>query len=219
LRAVQPLATVTHIEFRGPLMIVRFPEPRACWSWAIVNGGRVVAPTVAWYFIQSDEYHELAEPAAFLRRKLQEAGESDAVGLLTSRARYGQVETCVQHSGMHAQCIATIGLSNGMRIGDEPTYVPAGTINLVCTVSANLTPACALEAIAMAAEARTAAVMDTTGSEYTGTGTDCIVIAHPTAGSEHRYAGKHTTLGHVIGRAVYQSVFRGVKEWQQKHKT
>jgi adenosylcobinamide amidohydrolase len=207
----------THVDFRGPLMILRFPRPCVCWSWAIVNGGQVVAPAVAWYFIQEPEYHELAEPAAFLRRKLQEAGEPDAVGLLTSRARYGQVDSSVQHSGVQAQCTATIGLSNGMRIGDEPTYVSASTINLVCTVSANLFPECALEALAMAAEARTAAVMDTTGSKYTGTGTDCIVIAHATDGPGHRYAGKHTPLGHVIGRAVYQSVFRGVQEWQQKH--
>lgn len=198
-------------------MIVRFAEPRVCWSWAIVNGGRVVAPAVAWYFIQAPEFEELAEPAAFLRRKLTEAGEADAVGLLTSRARYGQVETSVQHSGVETQCIATIGLSNGMRIGDEPTYLAAGTINLVCAMSANLTRECALEALAMAAEARTAAVMDATGSEYTGTGTDCIVIAHDAHGPEHRYAGKHTPLGHGIGRTVYQSVLRGVKEWQQKH--
>ena len=198
-------------------MFVRFPQPHVCWSWAIVNGGRVVAPAVAWYFIQAPEYHELAEPAAFLRRKLHEAGEPEAVGLLTSRVRYGQVETRVQHSGVDAQCVATVGLSNGMRIGDEPTYVAAGTINLVCTVSANLTAECALEALAMAAEARTAAVMDATCAEYTGTGTDCIVIAHPTTGPEHRYAGKHTPLGHGIGRSVYQSVFRGVQEWKQKH--
>jgi adenosylcobinamide amidohydrolase len=210
---------VTCIEFHGPLMIVRFPQPRVCWSWAIVNGGRVVAPSVAWYFIQATEYHELAEPAAFLRRKLSEAGEPDAVGLLTSRARYGQIETSVQHSGIDGHCIATTGLSNGMRIGDEPTYIEAGTINLVCTVSARVTPACALEALAMAAEARTAAVMDATGAQYTGTGTDCIVIAHPADGPEQRYAGKHTPLGHVIGRAVYQSVFRGVQEWKQKHNT
>ena len=198
-------------------MIVRFPQPRVCWSWAIVNGGRVVAPAVAWYFIQAPEYHELAEPAAFLRRKLEQAGEPDAVGLLTSRARYGQVEASVQHSGIQAQCTATIGLSNGMRIGDEPTYVATGTINLVCAVSANLTPECALEGLAMAAEARTAAVMDATGGEYTGTGTDCIVVAHPAQGPEHRYAGKHTPLGHGIGRAVYQSVLRGVQEWKQQH--
>lgn len=182
-----------------------------------MNGGRVVAPAVAWYFIQAPEYHELSEPTAFLRRKLAEAGETDAVGLLTSRARYGQVESSVEHSGIQAQCIATTGLSNGMRIGDEPTYVAAGTINLVCAVSVKLTTECALEALAMASEARTAAVMDATGSEYTGTGTDCMVIAHPAHGPEYRYAGKHTPLGHGIGRAVYQSVLGGVQEWKQQH--
>ena len=141
-------------------------------------------------------------------------GESEAVGLLTSRRRYGQVDAIAEHSGVTASCIATIGLRNTMRIGDEPTFIPTGTINLLCSLSHNLTEECSLEALAMAAEARTAAMMDA-GTGGTGTGTDCLVIAHPPAGPALEYAGKHTVLGHVIGRAVYDAVLRGIKDWQR----
>ena len=33
-------------------MIVRFSAPQLCVSWAIVNGGRKLAPAVAWYFLR-----------------------------------------------------------------------------------------------------------------------------------------------------------------------
>jgi adenosylcobinamide amidohydrolase len=198
-------------------MVVRFSEPRMCVSWAIINGGRKIAPAVAWYFLQPDEYPELVDPRAFLRTKLEGAGVSDAVGMITSRKRYGQVERAAEYSGVRASCVATLGLRNTMRIGDPPTFVKAGTINLVCSVSENLTEECSLEALAMAAEARTAAMMDgETGG--TGTGTDCLVIAHPTTGEPVEYAGKHTVLGHVIGRAVYDAVLQAVKEWQRDHR-
>ena len=205
------------IEFHGPLMVVRFPTPQVCVSWAIVNGGRTVASSVAWYFIERHEQPELAEPATFLKSKLDAAGLSDAVGLITSRKRYGQVVETAQHGDCNACCVATTGLSNALRVGGPPSYVPVGTINLLCQVSVRLTEECALEAISMATEARTAAVMDTSGPA-TGTGTDCIVIAHPAEGQPARYAGKHTQLGHVIGKAVYDAVHHGIKEWQRGHR-
>ena len=159
----------------------------------------------------------LPSPLHFSRANSMLLGLSDAVGLITSRKRYGQVVETAQHGIFTACCVATTGLSNALRIGDQPTYVPVGTINLLCQVSVPLSEECALEAIAMAAEARTAAVMDTSGPA-TGTGTDCIVIAHPQEGEPAKYAGKHTQLGHVIGKAVYDAVHRGIKEWQSEHR-
>lgn len=195
-------------------MIVRFPVPQTCVSWAIVNGGRKLAPAVAWYFLQPEEYPDLIDPRGFLLRKLRAECLADAVGLITSRQRYGQVDASAEHSGVSASCTATVGLRNTMRIGDEPTFVPAGTINLLCSLSHNLTEECSFEALAMAAEARTAAMMDA-GTGGTGTGTDCLVISHPPVGPCLEYAGKHTVLGHVIGRAVYDAVLRGIKEWRR----
>ena len=189
-----------------------------CVSWAIVNGGRRIAPAVAWYFLKQEEYPELADPRAFLQSKLNANSLDGAVGLITSRKPYGQLEASAEHSGVRATCIVTVGLRNTMRIGDEPTFVPAaGTINLLCSVSRPLTEECSLEALAMAAEARTAAMMDA-GTGGTGTGTDCIVIAHPVEGTTATYAGKHTVLGHVIGRSVYDAALKAIKVWQSEHR-
>jgi adenosylcobinamide amidohydrolase len=79
------------------------------------------------------------------------------------------------------------------------------------------------------------------GAPATGTGTDCVVLAwpdtvyygtpkgfrtsrdgapagnppapHATIAAPAVFAGKHTALGHVIGRAVGDSVRAGVADW------
>lgn len=107
----------------------------------------------------------------------------------------------------------TAGCSNALRIGDPATSkLPRpGTINLILVVNQRLSPAAMVEAMAMATEARVAAVHDAgvlstqTGQPATGTGTDCIVLASPAQGRSHRYCGKHTLLGELIGKAALRS--------------
>jgi adenosylcobinamide amidohydrolase len=116
-----------------------------------------------------------------------------------------------------------VGLGNALRAGDAPG--PAGrigTINVVCHVSVALCDEAMLEALALAAEARTLAVHEAgiasrlSGKSASGTGTDCIVIAAPVAGEPFRYAGKHTVIGHLIGRTVHDAVRCGVEQWQRE---
>ncbi len=107
----------------------------------------------------------------------------------------------------------TAGCSNALRIGDPATVkAPApGTINLALVINQPLAPAAMAEALAMATEARVAAVqtagiMSTrTQQPATGTGTDCIVVASPVGGRSHSYCGKHTLLGELIGKAALRS--------------
>ena len=207
------------IEYRGPLVAIHFSEPQCCLSWAVVNGGRVTSSEVAWYFLDHSEYPLLADPHAFLTHKLRHAELPNAVGLMTSRKRYGLCQATVEYDGLEAWCIATVGLSNALRVGDPPYVMPlAGTINLLCCVSCALTPAAQLEALSIATEARTAAVLEAevpssiSGNPSTGTGTDCIVVAHPVGADGAVYAGKHTAIGHVIGAASYQAVKQAIAE-------
>ncbi len=69
----------------------------------------------------------------------------------------------------------------------------------------------------MAAQARTAAIMDlgwqTADGVATGTGTDCIVVACPSRGRRQTYAGLHTAVGQALGAAVYDAVLAGGREW------
>jgi adenosylcobinamide amidohydrolase len=210
------------VALRPPLLTVRFREPQRVASWAIVGGGLRTARTIAWLGVRNADLPEGIDPAAFLAAQLAHAGLSDAVGLLTSRDLGAYVVHGVVHGHVSARCIATVGLGNALRAGDPPTAASApGTINVLCRVSVPLGERASLEAIALAAEARTLALLEArvpssaTGRPATGTGTDCIAIASPfvadAAGAA--YAGKHTAVGHVIGAAVVGALRRGVASW------
>ena len=141
----------------------------------------------------------------------------DAVAMLTSRdvGTY-RLETAEQGL-FRATCLATVGLSNAERVG---TRLPVatqghGTINLLVAITPGLTDTAMIEALSIAAEARTAAVMEAglhlqTGLA-TGTGTDCIAIACPPG--DIAYAGLHTAAGEVIGRAVHDAIAGGCAQW------
>lgn len=202
-------------------MVARFPQPQRCLSWAIVNGGEVLSDAVAWRFLAKDEATQMGgDPQSWLRSCLEEAGLGSAVGLVTSRRLHSHVES----SYGHCRCLATVGLSNALAAGDQP-YLPAkataqiDTINLLCWIQAPLTIEASLEALALASEARAAAMLEAripsrmSGRSSTGTGTDCFVIAHPREGQRLSYCGKHTPLGHQIATAVMEVVERGATQW------
>ena len=150
---------------------------------------------------------------------------ADAIGMLTSADLSFYQDVTRSREGMEARCIATVGMTNALRIGDPPTQVEhAGTINLLCAVSVPLSLPALVEALSLAVEARTVAVLDEglqsiqSGFPATGTGTDCVVIASPEeiSAAQINYAGKHTVLGSVIGEAVYEAVKSGLKIWKER---
>lgn len=207
---------------RDRWLVCSLPGEHVTASWAIVGGGLRRARTVAWHQVRDRELPLDVDPVELLRRRMVASGLAGAVGLLTSRrldrftctrARSGQVE---------AMCVATVGLGNAVRVG-SPVCRPArvGTINMLCTVSVALSPSALIEAIAIAAEGRTAAmtdarVLDRWGQWATGTGTDCIVVAAPVRDRPRDYAGKHTDVGVAIGRSVGAAVLAGARAWKRE---
>jgi adenosylcobinamide amidohydrolase len=219
-RAREAPVTITQ---EGAWLVARFAELQRMASWAILGGGLRQGRTVAWLQVSDADLRPPVDAREFLRARLEAAGIPDAAGLLTSRSLHAYVDVQASHRDAAARCIATVGLSNALRAGDPPG--PAGrigTINLLCHVSGPLSEEAMLEALALAAEARTLAVREASipsqlsGEPASGTGTDCIVVAAPVAGEAAQYAGKHTVLGHLIGHVVYQAVSRGVAEWQRE---
>jgi adenosylcobinamide amidohydrolase len=204
----------------GRWLVVRLPGPHVVLSWAIVNGGRRTASAVAWHEVRESELRPPVDPARLLSTRLAARGQGDAVGLLTSAsvARHVVVERAF--AGVAARCVATVGLGNALRVGDPPgPAARIGTINLLCQLSVSLGEEALVEALSIAAEARTLAVREArvqsrvSGAPATGTGTDCIVVAAPAGPGGARYAGKHTQLGHVIGATVHEAVARGAAAW------
>jgi len=206
----------------GRALVVRFAaEERVC-SWAIAGGGMRSARSVVWIEVRDEELRPPVDARAFLAARLAEHGAADGVGMLTSRSLDAWVDVTRAHGDVSARCIATAGLGNALRAGDLPGVAGRiGTINLLCRVDVALSDEALLEAMAIATEARTAAVIDAripsrrSGAIATGTGTDCVVVACP-QGAGEAYAGKHTRVGHVIGAAVYDAIAEATAQWQRE---
>src|SRR5439155_15052111 len=125
-----------------------------------------------------------------------------------------------RHSeGVGARAVATVGLGNALAAGDPPGPMRAGTINVLLQLSHPLGEAGLAEAMALAVEARTAAVLEArvpsrrSSAWATGTGTDCVVVAAPDEGEPLPWVGKHTVAGALAGACVREAVTRGVRRW------
>jgi adenosylcobinamide amidohydrolase len=208
----------------GKWLVVRFGSVHTVASWAIVGGGIRQARAVAWRRVGERTLRPPVDAAQWLRARMRAEALADAVGLLTSCDLESWVQSKSDQGGAQAHCVATVSLGNALRAGDPPgAGARLGTINVLCRVDVALTTEALLEALAIATEAKTAAVLEApavsrrSGRRATGTGTDCVVIAAPLGPGRASYAGKHTAVGAVIGAAVLDAVRRGAREWNAHH--
>jgi len=215
-------APAIDIRCAPPWLVADFGGPRRVLSWAPHRGGAVTARRIVWREVRNADLHAGLDAGAWLAGALAGAGYADAVGLLTSRPVALHDLAAAEAEGAGATCLATVGLSNAERVGarrasaaePEPAW---GTVNIALALSARLTEAAEFEALTIAAEARTAAIMDAglplPGGPATGTGTDCLALALPLEGPALPHAGLHTPLGEAIGRPVAKAVGAGAARW------
>lgn len=201
-----------------PLLVVTFDEPQAMLSWSLTRPGFVTASSIAWLRVSEADLPIGGDPATLLTTRVNAAGYVDAVPMMTSRDVSKHHLAHAEAGTAHAACLATVGLANAGRIGSGARSTePLGTINIMVHVDCPLSTAAMVEALSIATEARTAAVIDlgwrVDGEIVTGTGTDCIVLASPQRADGASYAGLHTDIGAAIGRAVYSAVKDGGEEW------
>ncbi len=205
------------VEHRAPWLVADLGAEMRMLSWSMSRPGFTTAQRVAWREVRDADLTPDLDVERWLASELAAADLSDALALVTSRS------VAKHHRARHTagkamvECLATVGLSNAERIGYRRQLAKAGqgTINALAIVTPGLGTAAMVEAIAIAAEAKTTAVLDArrtvaTGTA-TGTGTDCLVIASPVG--ETCYAGTHTEVGEALGRAVYDAVSAGAAEW------
>lgn len=191
-------------------------------SWAVNRPGLVTARRILWREVRNSDLPRDLDVTKWFAGELAQRGCEDAVAFLTSRdvRRYCEASATVE--GISAHAVATVGLSNAERVGSRMDYASRnwGTINVALRVSEGLTHAGLIEAMSIAVQARTAAVMDAgiilPSGTATGTGTDCVALAAPAG--ENPYAGLHTATGEAIGKAVYQAVHLGALEWKSTNR-
>ena len=213
------------LRHESPWLVVELGAPHAVASWAVVGGGLQEAEQIAWLQVRDADLGPELDPVQWLEERRSQVGLKQAVCMLTSSELVHHQFTRQEIDGLRAEVVATVGLSNRLAVGDPPTPGVVGTINIVVVVNRALSPAAMLEAMSIAVEARTAAMVSlqthSTVSEKlaTGTGTDCIVVAAPLTNTTEpaRYAGKHTALGAVIGQAVLHAVAAGGKVWMERN--
>lgn len=200
-----------------PWLVADLPRPMRTLSWAPHRPGYAMASRIVWREIRNADLTEDLEVAPWFRAELQAAGQGDAVAMLTSRDIGTYRQASAEVAGIVADCVATAGLSNAESVGRRLPYHSAdwGTINLAVAVAAPLSESAQLEALSVAVQARTAAVvaaglMLATGPA-TGTGTDCVVMACDAG--DLPFAGLHTAVGEAVGAAVLAAVTGAVDDW------
>lgn len=175
-----------------PLLVARFARPQATLSRAMARPGFVTADAVAWLEVAHADLTLETDPFAILHDGLAGAGLDAAVAMTTARD------------------------VRPARMARAASGAP-GAINLLVAVSVPLRPATLIEAMSIADEARTAAVValdrPVAGGPATGTGTDCAVVAAPDGPEGEAFAGLHTDVGCAVAAAVFSAVDEAGRDW------
>lgn len=205
-----------------PWIDIALDCPHRMLGWAVQNPGYVTADRILWREVRNADLPVGFDVYDWLDSALAARGQRGAVCMLTSRDVRAYQTATVQVGAVTAHAVATVGLSNAETVGARmpPAARTWGTINIAVITDAQLDDTAMLEAVSIATQARTAAVMDlahdlATG-RATGTGTDCITLACPRAAgvASIRYAGLHTEVGEATGRAVRAAVHAGGAAWK-----
>lgn len=218
--------TLLSATLRHPWLVVDLGAPQRVLSFAPHRPGFVHARQIIWREVRNADLTRDFAVETWFPGQLAQHGLIDAVGMLTSRdiRRYTRAEACVE--GIRAAALATVGLGNAERVGHRQNRPGPeadgsyGTINIAVQLAGpvpgwGLTETAQIEALTIAAQARTAAViaarLDLPQGPMTGTGTDCLALAAP-PGTQN-FAGLHTALGEAVGHAVYTAVTAGAQDW------
>jgi adenosylcobinamide amidohydrolase len=159
------------------------------------------------YGLPADSCATLGTAANMRHAVIEQAGFRDLVvvavctgGVEGNAGRAGDPATVYEHDGIYERIT-----------GEEP--VLHGTINTMLFINRELTPGAMVRTVMTATEAKTAALQElAVNSRYsnrlaTGTGTDQIgVAARLDTGMSLRSAGKHSTLGELIGKVVHDAI-------------
>ncbi|ASM71810.1 MULTISPECIES: adenosylcobinamide amidohydrolase [Roseobacteraceae] len=193
--------------------------PHQVLSWALNRPGFVTADAISWREVRNADLTPELDVPDWLTDQLAARGTPQDVCFLTSRDIRAVTEHTTTAGTATARAVATVGLSNAEHIGTraDRSGKDWGTINVAVQTGLALAQPALIEMMAIAAQARTVAVMQVnhqlpTG-RATGTGTDCIAVAAPRG--DVAFAGMHTDLGEAVGRAVYTAVLEGAQTWMQ----
>ena len=109
----------------GKWLRVNFDIPHIVKSWAVLGGGTKETLAVIWRQVTDGELCLGIDPQTYLIGQIEahygrDEASSQFVGFLTGARLAEHTDVFLDHSGIWARCIATVGLNNALRIGDPP---------------------------------------------------------------------------------------------------
>lgn len=219
-------------------LLVCFARPYDALSWALWRGGfQCEVRAFVCCQVRNADLAPGTDPEKLFQQRLAALSPrvdgARSVGMMTSAEVSGFCWGSASEGRTSAWVVTTVGLANALRVGEgegsselSGVRPGLGTINIACWVNVPLSANAQLESLSIAAQARTLEMLEarvpcSAGRGWaSGTGTDCVAVFGPTASSVdaagERYAGMHTSLGRVIGRATRQAVSRGIAAWRAR---
>jgi adenosylcobinamide hydrolase len=204
----------------GGVLHIRSDRPLRALSSASCGGGlRIVQDVLN---VHVSRFYRSETPEADLRAVARDHGiDGDFVGLLTA-VHVEKAHIATRRDGrLVVACVATAGVGNATCAGRETPFrpdaqPPAGTINVVLVVEADLPPEALVNLVITATEAKTLALIESgittaSGDVATGTSTDTIVALCTGQGDRCRYAGPATLVGHLAAQCVHEAVTESLR--------
>ncbi len=206
---------------------IEFCNPRKILSTEIFNGGyQENLKGIYNHTCDEKETYLLASTyKEHLRLLTQRIGlDTESMTGMSTGVDVTNTAICTESfDDLTVTAIVTAGIENNAGRAGDPTenYFPIdktilpkpGTINIIVAIDADMSAGIMARALVTCTEAKTAALQELmAGSLYsngiaTGSGTDqTIVIANPSSKLYFEFAGKHSKLGELIGKAVKSAV-------------
>lgn len=213
---------------KGDTLVLEFSKERKICSTSPLNGG--LAEGIRAIFNQTTPKVETASelPGGNLKAYLIYIAEQlgfNAVqtsGLLTAANQRNAVFNSLSFRELEVLAVATAGVDyNGGQAGDPASYYETndqfelfhGTINVLLSINANLSPSALLRGMMTVTEAKSAALLELLAPSCyskeiaTGSGTDGVILAVDPGSKLHLTdGGLHSKLGELIGLTVKKTV-------------
>ncbi len=223
------------IELTEGFARVEFELPHKILSSAVLHGGLAMADHILNLKVDQNfmgNKKDFEQPEKTLSDYcLSKGWNGKVVGMMTSALMASFRGVRMEAEGIEVTALITSGAANAKRAGEKAEYreigaIPrkTGTINTIILTNAFLSDAAMTEAVAIATEAKSAALQNIeikspySGLIATGTGTDSIAVACSVAknSKEVKYCGKHTLFGEMLAQSVIHTLTSSLSQTRDK---
>lgn len=199
--------------------VVRFRRDGTEWLSSGANGGRWESS--AAYNLSIPDGWPRTDLETYVTDRLERAGfDERGPALLTGvdvadarGARCGPV-TAIVTAGLSNPAVLPMDpqggtLPDGDLEGESEPGEPVGTVNVLVGTTRSLSDGALANLLAVAAEAKAATLLETTG--FPGTTSDAIIVGHNPAGKRSEFSGTATAVGAATRACVRDALFGALR--------